>query len=263
MKYPLLISCLALSTLPLQASAQTAPASPYSLTVGGAVGIGPRFPGSKKNQFGVGPLLDLQHESGFFASTRRGLGWGGGDQDFSFSLALAARGGRSDKTHKFLGLGGGGSELAGMGKVPASALGVFSVGGRLANLVDLGATLELPLTHRENGRALHLSAGLPLLQAKADTVTLSGGLHVGDSKYLRTYFGVTQPQSTASGYAVYTPKSGVYQTDLNLSWNHRFDSHWAITGMAGVNHLMGDAGKSPLAGRKTAPEGGLMVSYTY
>lgn len=262
MKYRLLISSLILSTLSLQAIAETAK-SPYSLTVGGGVGFGPRFPGSKKTQFGVGPLLDFQHESGFFASTRRGLGWGGGNEDFSFSLALAARGERSDKARKVLGFGGGGSELTGMGKVPASALGVFSVGGRVANLVELGATLELPLSHRENGRALHLSVGVPLLQTKEDTVTLSGALHVGDGKYLRTYFGVTQQQSTDSSYALYTPKGGLYQADLNLSWNHRIDTHWAVTGVVGVNRLLRDAANSPLAGRKTAPEGGVMVTYTY
>lgn len=264
MKYRFLLTCLALANLPLAALAAEPPAKPTStLTLGAGLGVSPRFGGSKENQVGVGPLLDYQHESGFFASTMRGIGWGTETDGFKFSAALGARGERSDKKRSVLGTGGGSAELKGMGKVKASAVGLFSAGFKLGDSAELRASLELPLTQRENGRALHLGAELPLLQGKQDSLSLSASASYGDTKYLRTYFGVTPLQSANSGYALYTPKAGFYKTELSLAWTHRLDERWSVVGMAGVSHLLGDAGKSPLARRKTAPEGGLMVTYTY
>lgn len=264
MKYRLLFSSLALAGLSLNASASDAPpAKTSTLTIGAGVGVSPRFAGSKENQVGLAPLLDYQHESGFFASTMRGIGWGTEAEGFKFSAALGARGERSDKKRSVLGAGGGSEELKGMGKVKASAVGLFSAGFKLGDSAELRAALELPLTQRDNGRALHLGAELPLLQGKQDSLSLSASASYGDGKYLRTYFGVTPTQSAASGYALFTPKAGFYKTELNLAWTHRVDDHWSVVTTGGVSHLLGDAGKSPLARRKTAPEGAVLLTYTY
>lgn len=266
MKYRLLLSCLALSSLPLTSRAADMPkdATPGStLTVGAGLGFGPRFPGSKKNHVGLLPMFEYQNDSGFFASTQRGLGWGGETDGFKYSLSLAARGERTEKKPQLLSLGGGGEELKGMGKVKATALGLFAVGARLGERAEVNAAVELPLTQRNNGRALHLGASVVLLQQARDTLALGGTVSYGDSKYLQTYYGVTAAQAQGSGYTPFSPKKGFYEADLNLMWNHRLDAHWALVGIAGANHLMGDAGKSPLARRKTAPTSGLLVTYTY
>ncbi|MBV8033686.1 MipA/OmpV family protein [Roseateles sp.] len=265
MKLLFLLSGLSLATLPPGASAADAPspAKDSTLTVGAGLGVAPPFMGSKENQVVFAPLLDYQHESGFFASTQRGLGWGGGSDALKFSLALSGRGERTDKPGHVLGAGGGSKELRGMGSVKASVLGLAGVSLRLGERAELSATAELPLTQRNNGGALHLGGHLLLLQQGQQSLSLGATLNYGDRKYLRTYFGVTPQQSQDSGYAAYTPKAGFYKADLTLLWTLRLDEHWGITAAGGMGRLLGEAAKSPLARRRTAPEGGVMLTYTY
>lgn len=264
-----LLSGVIVATLSINASAADTPApapaaqpADSSLTVGIGVAAGPRYPGSNKTAFGLLPLLDYQDASGFFASTRRGLGWGGESGSLTYSLSLGARGGRDDKDHRIAGIGSGGKELAGMGSIATSATANFGVGVRLGT-AELSASLELPVSHRDNGRALHLGASVPLLTTQSDVLSLAGGVHFGDGKYMRTYYGVTALQAQNSGFAAYTPKSGIYRTDLSLAWVHRFDKHWSVTTIGGVERLMSDAAGSPLVRRRTAPEAAVVVGYTY
>ncbi len=264
MKLRLLLSSLWLASLPLAATAaEVPPAGPgSSLTVGAGIGSAPRFPGSSENQTAVLPLLDYQHESGFFASTRRGIGWGGGSESITYSLAVAARGERREKPRRMLGAGNGGKELQGMGDVKASALGALGVGLRLGSRFGLNALLELPLTQRDNGRALHLGGSVLLLKSGQDELSLDATLSHGDGRYMRTYFGVSAQQSQKSGYAAFTPRAGFHKAELTLGWNHRIDDRWGLTVMGGVSRLLDDAAASPLARRRTAPQAGVLLTYT-
>lgn len=265
MKLHFVLSGLALAGLALTASAAPAksPAAQSSLSIGGGLGFGPRFMGSKRSHASLLPLLDYQHPSGFFASTQRGLGWAGGGDDFSYGLALAPRAERDDKDHGVLSASGGGKELAGMGEVREAALAVLGLGAQMNDLLRLSTAVELPLSNRQSGSAAHFSASLTLRQTRQDTVSLTGTVSYGDGKFLHTYFGVSAVQAANSGLAAYTPKSGIYKTSLSASWNYKFDEHWSATGLVGVSRLQGDAGSSPITRRRTAPDGGLILSYTY
>lgn len=254
------LTCLSLSTMAADAPRQD---NGSSLTLGVGVGRAPRFLGSKESQTGAFPVFDYQHQSGFFVGSRRGLGWAGGDDVLKYSFALGARERRDEKDHSLLGTGTGGKELEGMGDVKASALGMMGVGIQLGKQFGVNAALEVPLTQRNNGAAFHLGASYTLLKTSQDTVSLGAKLSYGDDKYLRTYFGVTAQQSQKSGYALFTPKAGFFKTDLTLTWSHQIDEHWGVTTMAGASRLMGDASDSPLARRKTSPQGGVLLSYTF
>lgn len=265
MKLSLVLSLLGCASLNALASTKAAepPARGSKFTLGIGVGAGPRFPGSKETEVRAVPMIDYQHESGLFASTRRGIGWGGGNEQLNFSLAVAARAKRSENDQSLLGGSKGGQELRGMGDVKSSALGVIGVGARLGERLGVSVAAEVPLTRRENGTALHASAALSLLQSGADSVSLNAGLHFGDGKYLRTYFGVTPQQSANAGYAIFTPEAGLYKADLSLNWSRQLNERWGLTAMAGVTHLLGDAARSPLARRKTAPQAGVLISYSF
>ncbi|QPF75517.1 MipA/OmpV family protein [Roseateles sp. DAIF2] len=265
-----LVALATLGSLSQTAMAQLGPGGSAAkgdestFTLGAGLGVGPRFMGSKENQVGPILLADYQHHSGFFASTMRGLGWGSDIGNFKYSLALHARGDRDEKDGKS-GIGGnkGSKELRGMGKIKSSAVGLLNVGYQVHDRVGLSATLELPLTNRDNGRALHLGSSIKLFETDKDSFSLDASASYGDTKYLRTYFGVTAAQSAASGYKLYAPKSGFYQADVSLAWHRQIDKRWGIIGSIGATHLLGDAGKSPLALRKTAPQAGVIVTYNY
>lgn len=265
MKLYLVLSLVACTSLNALASTQATepPARGSKFTFGIGVGAGPRFPGSKETEVRAVPMIDYQHESGLFASTGRGIGWSGGNQELNFSMAVAARGKRSERDQTLLGGSKGSQELHGMGDVKSSALGVFGVGARLGERLGVSVAAEVPLTRRENGAALHASAALSLLHSGADSVSLNAGLHFGDGKYLRTYFGVTPQQSANAGYATFTPEAGPFKADLSLNWSRQLNERWGLTAMAGVTHLLVDAARSPLARRRTAPQAGLLINYSF
>ncbi|PUA17747.1 hypothetical protein C7W93_17950 [Glaciimonas sp. PCH181] len=64
------------------------------LTIGAGAAYGPRYSGSNQNRVGPALLLDYQMQNGLFASTMRGLGYGGQLGDLHYSAALAYRDGR-------------------------------------------------------------------------------------------------------------------------------------------------------------------------
>ena len=259
------LSLACLAGLPFAAMGADAPSSSQgsSLTVGAGVAAAPTFAGSRDVKATVLPLLDYQHQSGFFASTQRGIGWDGGSEGIQYRLAVNARSERNDKEHKAFSYDTGGKQLLGMGTVKASAVGLAGVTLRLGKKASLKAGVELPLTQRTNGSTVQFGGDYLLLGGGKDSISLGSTLEAGDGKYMRTYFGVTGEQSLRSGYSVYTPKAGLYKASLNLGWTHQIDEHWSLVSTAGVGRLLGDASRSPLAFRKTSAQGAVMVSYAY
>ncbi|MCE4556859.1 MipA/OmpV family protein [Roseateles cellulosilyticus] len=257
------VSFAAIVAFSPDATAAELSASESSLTFGTGVGIGPDYLGSKKNKTVPMLLLDYQHRSGLFASTQRGIGWGGESKAFEYSLAVNGRAERTDQDHKSLSFKSGSSELLGMGTVKSSAVAQGNITYRLGDSARIHVNFEAPLTHRDNGSTVQLGGEYTVWHSVANSVELNGSMDVADGKYMRTYFGVSATQSAASGYAIYAPKSGLYKVELSVGWTHRIDQHWRVVTVAGLERLTGDAGKSPISLRKNAPQGGVMVSYSY
>lgn len=234
------------------------------LLIGGGVAIGPRFAGSKENSVSPGLMLDYSMTNGLFASTSRGIGWGSGAGAFSYSAALAYRGERTDKdTHGLFGSSSGSKELRGMGRVAGSPTALLSMGYTPFKQLSILAALELPLSKRENGMAWSLGTSLSVYAQGANEVALGVNASGGDHKYMQTYFGVTAPQSQRTGYSRYSPDGGFHSVEASATWTHKLDERWAVASSVGVTHLVGDAAKSPLAKRKTAPTAAVFVTYRY
>lgn len=233
-----------------------------TLTIGAGAAYGSRYSGSNQNRVGPALLLDYQMQNGLFASTMRGLGYGGQIGDLNYSAALAYRDGRSDNDNG--GFSGSGSkQLHGMGDIKGSALAMLSLDYTVTKWLSLSAVAELPLSQRENGKAVHLGITGILYQSEQDKLSLGGTASLGDTKYLQTYYGVTAKQSANSGFGVFKPKSGLYAMSTDISWRHQFDQRWAVTTAIGATQLTGDAGKSPIIRRKVAPTAAAYVSYSY
>lgn len=233
------------------------------LRLGAGVGFGPRYSGSDQNTGSAALMFDYAMQNGFYISSLRGIGYGGTAGDFSYSAALGYRSGRKDSDGGRFSGGGGSNFLRGMGEIKGSATTMLGVGYNLTERVNLHAMLELPLSQRDNGKALHVGIIGSLLDQPGDKLSLGTRASFGDGKYTQTYYGVTDQQSASSGFAAYRPKSGLYAVHTDLTWEHRFDATWSLVTVAGVTSLSGDAAKSPIVKRKTAPSGGVYVSYTY
>lgn len=256
------IKAVPLLLLSLLAS-RTVVAEENVFTVGGGVAVGSRYSGSDERM--VAPVLQLDYAmaNGLFASTMRGLGYGGSAGPLKYSVALGVRGSRSESDERGVAGKTGSKYLKGMGDIKTSATANFGLSYAIFERVEVSARAEVPVSQRDNGSSFGIGITGQLYQTPSDSVSLSLGANFADSKYAKTYYGVHATQSKNSGYREFTPKSGLYGVDVGLSWTHNFQDKWSLTGMAGVSSLSGDASKSPLTRKKTAPTAAIYVSRSF
>lgn len=231
-------------------------------TIGAGVALAPRYSGSDENMVVPVLALDYSMANGFYASTLRGLGYGGSAGPFSYSAALGYRAPRKEDGK--LPFGGKASKyLRGMGDVKGSATANLHLGYAIFDGLDINVHTAQALSARETGSTYGAGLTGTLVKNQSDTVTLSLGFELADKKYAQAYYGVTAQQALTSGYKVYRPKAGMYQAEVAMSWQHKLDDHWGVTGMLGATSLLRDAANSPLARRATSPTAAVYASYTF
>jgi MipA family protein len=77
-------------------------------------------------------------------------------------------------------------------------------------------------------------------------VILGAGVAAGGSRYMQTWYGVTEQQSAASGYPVYKPGAGLRDAGTSATWRIEVNPEWAGFASLGVTRLLGPAANSPL-----------------
>lgn len=234
-----------------------------TLTLGGGVGVAPRYSGSDENRVSTALVLDYSMRNGFFVSSTRGLGYGNSLGNLDYSAALSYRTGRKDHNVDSDTMSDGSDHLRGMGNVKGSALGVVGLGYKLTNWLSAQLQAEVPFSERDNGAALHFGIVSPLYHSPKNSVTLGLTSSWGTNDYMQTYYGVSAAQSAASGFTQYTAGSGIYACSLNLDWTHNFTERWSVVADAGYTQLAGDARNSPIVQRKASPTGSLTVTYRF
>lgn len=251
---------LMLSTLLI---AGTACAQESSFTLGAGIGAGSRYSGSDEHVVAPVVAIDYQAANGFFASTLRGIGFAAGTEQLSASIGLGFRGERRENdTNGFVGRTGS-KALKGMGDIRGSATVNVGAEAQLTDIFSVGVRAEIPVSRRENGKLFALGVNVKLLDGATDKIGAGVALQFGEGKYMQTYYGVDARQAARSGYRAYTPKGGMFGTELNVNWEHKFDAHWSVTSLLGVQRLNGDAAKSPIVRRKTAPTAAVYAAYAF
>lgn len=234
-----------------------------TLTLGGGVAAGPRYSGSSEHSVGPVLLIDYGMANGFFASTMRGLGYGGQVDAFSYSAALGYRGQRTQKNELASFGNSGGSRLRGMGDVKGNASALLGMGYALTHEIELSLSADVPLSQKDNGANFHAQVSGQLYAGGQDRLVLGAGAGFADGKYAQTYYGVSARQAESSRFRAYQAGSGLYEASATLTWTHQIDQRWGVTSMLGATHLMREAARSPLAERRTAPTAAVYVTYNY
>lgn len=250
---------LALLATPVMAAEQKG----NVLTLGGGVDVAPRYSGSDKSRVSAAQVVDYSMANGFFISTTRGIGYGNNIGNLDYSAALSYRTGRKDKDVSSDAIGSGSDELRGMGEIKGSAIVVPGLGYKVTDWLNLQLQAEVPVSERDNGEAVHFGISSPLYTSPKNAVTLALTGSWGSDKYMQTYYGVSDTQSSASGFARHDAGAGIYAYSMNLDWSHKLTSRWSVLASAGVTQLTGDAGDSPIVKRKTSPTGSLKVTYSF
>lgn len=258
----LLSAALAACCLPTRAGDE--PPLGLSGSVGAGVATAPTYEGSPHRRVLLAPQLSLSYRTQDWGTVElgdRGAVWRAYDDGQGLSLGVVGTidPGRRMRKGSALDPTPGDARLAGMGDVKASAgLGGVVGWGPLSLMVakSLG---------RSGSRGTLATLGAELPYALSPELGLKAGLSatVADARFLQSYFGVTAAQSAASGYAVFTPKAGLYKLELSVGAEYKFDKAWSLQAGLNLTALNGDAKRSPLVVKKTFASAVVGVSYAF
>lgn len=136
--------------------------------------------------------------------------------------------------------------------------------GALAGLDDLDSAVELGLGVHHTTQswqvygdlrygiighhALAGEVGANVIHRAPSGLVLHAGprAEFGSARFMRSYFGVTQDESAASGLAAYRPGGGLQSLGAEIGVYQPLTADWGITGALRYDRLLGDAAASPI-----------------
>lgn len=144
-----------------------------------------------------------------------------------------------------------GNQLAGLGDIKPTVRARVGVRWDFAPRWQSSLAASGDILGKQGGTTATASLSYTQPIDARQRLLLGAGITAANSRYMRTWFGITPEQSAASGYAVYQPGAGLRDVGASATWRIDFDRDWA--GFAGVSegYLVGPAGGSPLAFRRS------------
>ncbi|WP_051516970.1 MipA/OmpV family protein [Herbaspirillum sp. RV1423] len=253
----------AATAAPAQAQSEPAPAGESSTKI--MLGLGaaymPRYAGSDEYKGVALPVINVVTPWGGFIDSDEGIGYRRVfGEKFIASAALGYDPGRKDSNER---LKPGSDKLKGMGEVKGAALLNLSLGYRITQNLTISAGASQPLSNRDRGRNYYAKVDATVLTMPKDSLAVAGSAHFGSADYNQSYFGVTANQSANSGFATYTPGSGLYALKAGITWTHRFDENWSLLAATEATRYMTKAGDSPIVKARTNYGTMAAVNYTF
>lgn len=241
----------------------------FRYLIGASVRYGPDYWGAQGSSTALKPLWALRWgrwristsgSSGLMGFGRETVDGGAGasrelfrNEKFSMGFGLRFDSGRSSDSA---------SSTAELPNVRRTLRGRVFGSYTLAPDWQLGGSLSQDLAGREGGLVWSLDLRHQLYRSKGGELSAGLALSGGDSRYMRSYFGVPEgsPAIARLGRA-YTPGGGLRDVGLGLGYTRALGKHWVGFTQLGVGHLLGEASHSPLNQRATAFSWGLGLAY--
>ena len=217
----------------------------FTFDIGGGGVFRPEFEGANEYEVDPIPAFDIRFRDWIFLSTNRGLGLDliqDGDQVWRAGPIVNYRRPREeDDSGALRGLGDvDGTIEAGayLEYTPSPLGGKLEVrhgfGGHQGILVDMGVSYREKLTDE-------------LL------INLGPGATWASDDYMEAYFGISDFQSSRSGYAAYDADAGFKDVSFGAALSYSPVPFLAVTGFANYERLLGDAAESPLVEEGGSP----------
>jgi outer membrane protein len=226
---------------------------------GGVMGLGvaggPKFMGSQETRVMALPVIDYQWSNGFFAGTGNGLGINFSKQaHMSYGLRITADFGRDEDLSP---------ALRGMGDINIRPEAGAFLNFNLSPSFVLTSSIRYGSGNDRKGLQLDLGAAYNMALAPQWRAGMGAAMTVANAEYMQSFFGVTQAQSSNSGWAAYKPAAGVRDVRANFSLTYAIDKRMAVTGVVSGRALQGDAKKSPLSQKDNSASGVVAFSYLF
>lgn len=221
-------------------------------SVGLATMAAPVYAGSDEYRARVLPHFDFRRSNGIFLSAAEGLGYQAAAGRVLFGAQVTADLGRRERDAE---------SLRGMGDVETRLeLGMF-VRLPIGERAMVSSSLRYGSGNDRNGLVLKLSAMRALPISEAWTAHLGVGATLANAHHQRAYFGVTPAQSVATGRAAFEPGGGLKEVGLVGGLGYQAGARHAVNFGITVASLQGDARRSPIVRRRTAP--GALLTWAY
>jgi MipA family protein len=211
---------------------------PFDLAVGGVLANQPAYLGSDERKTAALPLVIARWRNGWSAGTTGvGFRFSSDDSPLSGGLRLGFDLGRKESVS---------AALAGMGDTKARAvIGTFA--SYLVNPgLSIGSSINYGSGNDKNGLLMDISLRSMIPLGGAHRLFGNVGLTLANQAAMQSQFGVTAAQSASSGYAVYTPGSGLRDLNLGVGYGYAFSPSTLLQLGLSLRALQGDAKDSPL-----------------
>lgn len=244
----------------LNASAQ---ADETSSQDGIVLGLGaqsaPKYSGSDEQHWQTVPVVQAR-KGAFFFDSQKGLGYDlQSENGLYFEHTLGYGLGRADNDSDWR---DGSDKLKGMGSIKATLNTGVAAGWAATSWLAFEAKAVLPLTDSQ-GVNYRASVTFIPVQTSDDNVSVQAAALFGDSRYMRTWYGVNMTQAKRSGYDRYAAAAGFYGVDTNVTWSHQFTSHWGGALIGSYTWLNDHAADSPIVFRHNEVSGAVAVTYSF
>ncbi|SFK58685.1 Outer membrane scaffolding protein for murein synthesis, MipA/OmpV family [Rhodanobacter glycinis] len=253
-----------------QSAAQATQESDWKVAAGLGVLRTPIFPGARKSEAFAAPYFSASYRDRFFV---RGPAVGVnllrfGEHD-RFRLGVVARytleaewDESDDRALRRLGRIDGGLDA-----------GVFGSYRGESWFAELAATRGAVLrkehgekSTRGSGTAIQFGFGYTTRLATHLRWTTQASTQWSDATRARTYFGISDAQSLATGLRPHQPKAGITSYGITTTLDYAFARHWTLIGLVKFERLAGDAKSSPIVtanGKANQLSTGLFLGYRF
>ena len=114
---------------------------------------------------------------------------------------------------------------------------------------NVGASASQDVLGRRGGLTLSVDTGWRFYRSETTEWTTGIGVSAANGLNMRSYFGVPESASAASGKPAYEPGAGLRDVHFGVNVKHALSKHWFVFGGAGASRLLGPAADSPLVER--------------
>lgn len=223
--------------------------------VGFVILSGPAYAGSDKRRETALPVLDYQWENGWFAGASNGIGINFSlNPQFRYGLRVTADFGRKESRA---------DALRGMGDIEAKAEGGGFFNFALSDEWQVTSSLRYGAGTGGSGLVGDVGLAYGMSLTPQWRIGASAGLSAVNADYMQTYFGINASQAARSGYAAYTPDSGLRDARASVSLRYGIDPRSALSTVIEYNRLLADAADSPLTRRRNVASAALFYTYVF
>lgn len=136
--------------------------------------------------------------------------------------------------------------LEGIDDVRRTLRARFSATWQVEPAWKLASGLNVDLLGHGGGNVVDLGATHDRRWSEATTWSLGAVVTAGDSRYMRSWYGVSEAGAAASGKPVYQPGAGLRDVSFSSGWRTEIGQDWIVLWGGSIGRLLGPAAASPL-----------------